>query len=1143
MGSIANCRRRFGAKNLGLMTLAMGLVGVFGAASLVAAEEPAPTTCTADFQGADDEAGQKDLTYLCRDLGDNDPYEEHVSFNFDDTTVSGANTLDAQIYYDTDGDGNSNYAIEVTLINSAGGNGPVDELSYEVLTCENTAPLSCVGGVPVDDPATICEVSYSSEGPFDDGDPETVGTDTTVLCWVDFLDFTGTPEFQDVCTLPSESNPSVRSDCLVTAEDCDDPDFNAACAATANQCEVGACVINTVSVAVCDISNKGEGVACGDDTDDACTNPDTCDGEGMCVPNHEPTTSGCGTDGTGVCAVNLYCDGAGECGDPDFSDTDSMICGDDGSDVCVPADVCLNGACVDGGFATSGTMCGSDTNDECTNPDTCDGAGACQPNNAPDDTSCGDSGDECNDGQVCTAGACGGGGPKPAGTACGSDTNNECTNPDTCDASGVCQPNDAPDDTSCGDSGDECNDGQFCTAGACGGGGPKPAGTTCGSDTNDECTNPDTCDASGVCQPNNAPDDTSCGDSGDECNDGQFCTAGACGGGGPKPAGTTCGSDTNDECTNPDTCDASGVCQPNDAPDDTSCGDSGDECNDGQVCTAGACGGGGPKPAGTACGSDTNDECTNPDTCDASGVCQPNDAPDDTSCGDSGDECNDGQVCTAGACGGGGPKPAGTACGSDTNDECTNPDTCDASGVCQPNDAPDDTSCGDSGDECNDGQVCTAGACGGGGPKPAGTACGSGTNNECTNPDTCDATGECQPNNEPVDTPCNEDDDLCTLDVCDADGACVNDSSKDCDDDNLCTNDSCEKDTGECVNANVPDDPPISCDDDDACTGDRAGGGDFCVNGVCEGPPVDCSDGNECTTDTCDSVTGCSNVEEPDGDMCLVEVCRTPGYWGTHPDNLALVIGAALDPGLGLATQFQVCGVSINPPSATPPVDTCAIEGICIDSGKDKRNKLARDLITMAANCVVSGYGDGDDTLDDIDGDGLPDAQNDLVCDGSSVEALFEMCNLACDDTDDLRDEQVWCSAQVDCYNNGGTFVYTGEMEGYCYTGTCSAVPDQECGADAPSCDVDECELQDDGVTMTCSASGADCSTEACPWAENECVATPLNCHSWELEQSYLALGNTSADPSMCEEARRPPKKKGSKGAAQADDLFSCVSP
>jgi hypothetical protein len=58
----------------------------------------------------------------------------------------------------------------------------------------------------------------------------------------------------------------------------------------------------------------GEGVACGDDSDTECTNPDTCSAEGVCLDNHEPMGAACGDQGL-TCTFDDECDGVGACVD------------------------------------------------------------------------------------------------------------------------------------------------------------------------------------------------------------------------------------------------------------------------------------------------------------------------------------------------------------------------------------------------------------------------------------------------------------------------------------------------------------------------------------------------------------------------------------------------------------------------------------------------------------------------------------------------------------------------------------------------------------------------------------------------------------------------------------------------------------
>src|SRR5439155_5716609 len=106
-----------------------------------------------------------------------------------------------------------------------------------------------------------------------------------------------------------------------------------------------------------------------------------------------------------------------------------------------------------------------------------------------------------------------------------------------------------------------------------------------------------------------------------------------------KAAGTSCGSNADTECTNPDSCNGSGACQPNDEAAGTNCGDAGTECTNQDKCSGtGTCTDNGCKSAGTSSGSNADTACDNPDTCSGSGTCLANDEPPDKNCGDDGTE-------------------------------------------------------------------------------------------------------------------------------------------------------------------------------------------------------------------------------------------------------------------------------------------------------------------------------------------------------------------------------------------------------------------------------------------------------------------------------------------------------------------------
>jgi len=71
------------------------------------------------------------------------------------------------------------------------------------------------------------------------------------------------------------------------------------------------------------------------------------------------------------------------------------------------------------------------------------------------------------------------------------------------------------------------------------------------------------------------------------------------------------------------------------------------------------------------------------------------------------------------------------------------------------------------------------------------TACGSSSDTDCDNPDTCDGAGACAPHYEPSGTSCS-DGFVCTInDTCNSTGSCANSTPYNCSDGSACTNDTC----------------------------------------------------------------------------------------------------------------------------------------------------------------------------------------------------------------------------------------------------------------------------------------------------------------------------------------------------------------
>jgi len=551
------------------------------------------------------------------------------------------------------------------------------------------------------------------------------------------------------------------------------------------------------------------------------------------------------------CDDGIFCNGPEQCavglcaaGPPRCSGSLPVCCEAAQSCVsqcCADGDCLDNGAfcdgpelCVDGFCFSSGNPCTGDKPLCCENLDVCTGE-CCE------DFHCSDNGIFCDGGEICALGVC-----TSQGNPCADPT------PYCCEVDQECSAQCCEDI--------HCNDGNDCTADACLGGQcvttPVLEGTVCGDDADDECTDPDTCDALGTCLANHALNGTLCSD-GLFCTGPDTCEAGQCVAG-PSP------------CTDPARpfCDeVLGQCRAGCFSDV--------DCNDSNPCTNNVCGDNGvcfhpPSAAGTLCGDATDNACTDPDTCNGSGQCNPNHASDSTTCSD-GLFCTASDSCVGGVCRG-------------AVSPCTNPllplcdETADAClpGCLSNTDCNDDNEC--TSDSCGATNQCQNLAL------TAGTPCGDTTDNACTDPDTCNGSGLCIPNHAPDGTPCPDElycngDETCRVGACAPAGRrctgrlscdedldrCFCQSDTDCDDGVFCNGAETCRD-GECEISASPCGPGFRCDeatrtcicdsDADCDDGNACNGDETCVDGACRrGLPMTCNDGSAWTDDSCDPAT------------------------------------------------------------------------------------------------------------------------------------------------------------------------------------------------------------------------------------------------------------------------------------------------
>jgi len=606
------------------------------------------------------------------------------------------------------------------------------------------------------------------------------------------------------CASLTASNPCKQYQCVSGA--CVEvplPD-GTACGAAESECLTA----ETCSNGQCKSDFKPIGTECGDQTENACNEPDTCNGAGVCEKHEVADGTVCGNEETecmyadkcsvGQCVLGLpkpkgeSCgdSSAGPCNHPDTCDgqgscqanlvPDMTEC-KPGKGVCDPADVCQSGVCVEA-FAAEGDACGSNPAGECDLQDTCDGKGACIDRVMDVSTVCRPAATECDVPETCDGShACPADSFVTAGTGCGSAVDTECDDPDTCDGMGNCLTNLASSGSACGDS------------------------------SSGPCDKPDTCDGSGSCLKNLEDDGTVCKPKADACDVDDTCLNGVCI---EEFAdkGASCGNAPLGDCDVQDTCDGAGACVDNMEPTSKVCREGASDCDVEEKCDGVNvnCPEDAFQAMDTPCGSQASSDCDKPNTCDGFGKCLDNFASSGTHCDglpvgdcDLQDQCDgmgtcvesiatSGTVCreaagecdVAESCDGSSKEcptdafvPANTDCGNAPLGVCDLQDKCDGAGACVDHKEPTSTVCRATTSDCDVEEKCSGVDvdCPADAFKPMDSPCGSQASSDCDKPNTCDGTGKCLDNFAISGTHC---DGLpmcgCNLqDQCDGMGACV----------------------------------------------------------------------------------------------------------------------------------------------------------------------------------------------------------------------------------------------------------------------------------------------------------------------------------------------------------------------------------
>jgi len=203
--------------------LLLAAVLLFGAQGLLPVSAMLPKVsaapiCVIDTAGPNDEPGQKDLNKLCLDYA-GAPTTVATTWNWDETGTSGANTMDACNLFDTDGDGNINYAVCVTTQDS-----PATLQATTTYSCGDAKIDRCTSpATPISNGTTSCAVSQVTNDPFA-GPPnsakgDSYPKDTQGSCTVQLSAVGGaTAKLIDVCSYPSEQPNSDPSDCVIARD-------------------------------------------------------------------------------------------------------------------------------------------------------------------------------------------------------------------------------------------------------------------------------------------------------------------------------------------------------------------------------------------------------------------------------------------------------------------------------------------------------------------------------------------------------------------------------------------------------------------------------------------------------------------------------------------------------------------------------------------------------------------------------------------------------------------------------------------------------------------------------------------------------------------------------------------------------------
>jgi len=296
------------------------------AAPAAGATLPITADCRSDAGGANDTAGENDVTRSCVVAGDGAPYDLDTTSSLDLARLEGAARIQVCSLYNTDGDAFANLAACTVVKGATGSNGNQLVLEeVQLYTCTDAAADRCSEATLVAAPySTLCTVSQDKVDPFPGPSPGP-GThhpeDSLIRCEIDTADFgaTGLGAIPlDTCSYASGNPGSDPADCLAFrvcegAADCDDgsPCTKDSCDATGVCKYTPKAGVACTDSLFCDGDEKctsfglcGSAQAARDCNDDVDCTLDSCDEiEDSCV-NH-PRNS--------LCSDELFCNGVEVC--------------------------------------------------------------------------------------------------------------------------------------------------------------------------------------------------------------------------------------------------------------------------------------------------------------------------------------------------------------------------------------------------------------------------------------------------------------------------------------------------------------------------------------------------------------------------------------------------------------------------------------------------------------------------------------------------------------------------------------------------------------------------------------------------------------------------------------------------------------